>query len=221
MPWRPGARLTPGGNVRPLGWRLSDPQRRDGPGDDIMKMPFQGGCGRTANRRAGFTMVELLVVIGIIAILAALVFPMLQKARSAADVKRAEVEINAFHSAIEAYFREYSKWPPGEGKIHTRMVQCLMGVPSPVTDNPRKRLFLSLSVLSTNSAGYVVDPWGTPYEVGLDSDFSESMSNGSMGSLKPYYPSGLPGRKNAIWSLGPNAKADDPAGTDYDDITTW
>lgn len=176
---------------------------------------------RGRRRGGGFTMVELLVVIGIIAILAALVFPMLQKARAAADVKRAEVEVHAFHSAIEAYFREYSKWPPGEGKIAFRLVQCLMGVPSPVTDNPRKRIFLSLSAISTNSAGNFVDPWGTQYEVGLDSDMSEGMGNGSMGSLKPYYANGLPGRKIAVWSLGPNGQADDPASPDYDDITSW
>ena len=174
-------------------------------------------------------MIELLVVIGIIGILAALIFPMLQKAQRAAQYHRAEVEVNALYAALKAYMTEYSKWPltnaeeqANKARVTPSILRILTGVPndSELKYNPRRRIFLSLNAVSTNSDGLLVDPWGTPYEFGCDSDMSGSMGSGSMGSLGSYY-SGLPGHICAAWSLGPNCKGDAPKSTDFDDILSW
>jgi prepilin-type N-terminal cleavage/methylation domain-containing protein len=59
----------------------------------------------------GFTLVELLVVISIIAILAALLLPAISRAKVQAQKKKAQMEIGQIANAIHTYESEYSKFP--------------------------------------------------------------------------------------------------------------
>ena len=61
--------------------------------------------------RRAFTIVELLIVIAIIAILAALLLPVLAGARVAAQKKQAALEISQIVSAIQQYDSAYSRFP--------------------------------------------------------------------------------------------------------------
>ena len=61
---------------------------------------------------------------------------------------------------MQAYQAEFDKYPSGS---LAEIVQALVG------NNPRKRVFL-LTGRSTNSAGQFVDPWGTPYEITVESN---------------------------------------------------
>jgi prepilin-type N-terminal cleavage/methylation domain-containing protein len=60
----------------------------------------------------GFTLVEMLVVIGIIAVLAALLLPAVMMAVNAARRARMALEINQLASAIERYKEETGDYPP-------------------------------------------------------------------------------------------------------------
>jgi len=69
------------------------------------------------HRRSGFTLVELLAVIMIIALLAALVTPAVMRARNSARNAAIKAEIDMLHMAIMNYKNEYGSFPP-----------CLSGV---------------------------------------------------------------------------------------------
>jgi prepilin-type N-terminal cleavage/methylation domain-containing protein len=59
-----------------------------------------------------FTLVELLVVIGIIAVLAALVTPAVMRAQASARNAAIKAEIDMLHMAIMNYKNEYGSFPP-------------------------------------------------------------------------------------------------------------
>jgi prepilin-type N-terminal cleavage/methylation domain-containing protein len=66
---------------------------------------------RSSRFRAGFTIVELLTVISIIAILAAMLLPVLAAAKKHAQKVQAQTEIQGIVTAIEAYDSAYGRFP--------------------------------------------------------------------------------------------------------------
>jgi prepilin-type N-terminal cleavage/methylation domain-containing protein len=60
---------------------------------------------------AAFTLIELLAVVAVIGILAALLFPGLTAARVAANKARTRVQFNEWASALEGFRREYGYYP--------------------------------------------------------------------------------------------------------------
>ena len=83
---------------------MSADRRRDlGP-------PGRPAAGHAA--RAGFTLVEMLVVIAIIAMLTALVTPAVMNARRRAQIASIKLEIDMLHKAIVNYKNEYGTFPP-------------------------------------------------------------------------------------------------------------
>ena len=62
-----------------------------------------------------FTLIELLAVIGIIGILAALLFPAIKLALQKAEIAQAQNDIKNIESAVKSFYVEYGKWPNGNG----------------------------------------------------------------------------------------------------------
>jgi len=72
------------------------------------------GCGGTRHgTRRAFTLVELLVVIGIIAILIAMLMPALNKAREAAKSTACKSNLRQWHMALMLYVNDNRQWVPG------------------------------------------------------------------------------------------------------------
>src|ERR1019366_2159563 len=69
------------------------------------------GCKSAPRASRGFTLVELLVVISIIAILAAMLLPVIGRVKVKAQVKKAQIETASIANAIHTYEADYSKFP--------------------------------------------------------------------------------------------------------------
>ena len=63
------------------------------------------------SRSNGFTLLELLTVIAIIAVLAGLLFPTIKNALLRAEVAKAQQAVNGLATAFKAYSTEYGKYP--------------------------------------------------------------------------------------------------------------
>lgn len=80
-----------------------------------MEWTTEGRAGRSRPkepRRQAFTLVEMLVVIGIIAVLAALLLPAVMRAMNSARNTAIALEVNQLASAIEAYKQDKGDYPP-------------------------------------------------------------------------------------------------------------
>lgn len=109
-------------------------------------------AARKARRRAaqaGFTLVEVLVVISIIGLIMGLVGPRVLNYLSDAKVKAAKIQIESFSSALDLYFLDVGRYPSS-----TEGLGALMQRPSSAAawNGPYLK-----------GAAVPRDPWGAPY----------------------------------------------------------
>lgn len=76
------------------------------------RLRVMGSHTTTLPQRSGFTLVELLVVITIIGVLAALITPAVFQARRTAQISAIKAEIDLLHMAMMHYKNEYGSFPP-------------------------------------------------------------------------------------------------------------
>ncbi|MDF1851467.1 MAG: prepilin-type N-terminal cleavage/methylation domain-containing protein [Verrucomicrobiales bacterium] len=190
--------------------------------------------------KTGFSLLELLVVIGIIGLLAGVVYPATMKVLSKAKERRATHMAMALHNAIDAYVTEYRKLPLRPGEMQQKDVEmesgpelmdALTAAPSETNEsglNPRSITFFVGRTarpmgqgryangvrIDENGSCTLFDEWGERFRVRLDSD-----SNGRV--QKPAWDKRDNGseilQSILTWSPGPDK---DPA-TGADNIKTW
>jgi prepilin-type N-terminal cleavage/methylation domain-containing protein len=142
---------------------------------------------RTGGLPAAFTLLEVMLVIGIIAILAGLLFPVILGASKKAKEKQALAETRTILAAIKSYRQEYGKWPAQVQAAqdttyitnNNLVIQPLLGSNNlAVNDNPKNKIFLNLQVNTNNPdyAGNYLDPWGIPYVICMDENGDNNLS---------------------------------------------
>ncbi len=155
------------------------------------------------SRPPGFTLVELLTVIAIIAILMGLLFPAMGIVREQAKKAEAKTACTAIVAAVKAYNTEYGKYPTvgatgtaadvwfgetsaGAPKDNSTLFAALRPKgPPPTPDyNPRRIVFFEgkdASNPTTPKGGFApsgafYDPWGSQYNVIMDADYDNVIS---------------------------------------------
>ncbi len=187
-------------------------------------------------RRPGYTLVELLVVIGLIAVLASLAFTVTRAVMVNAYKMQTKVMLADIENAVNSYFTDYHRLPlAGAGEEPVRMnqgndlVAILIGeVAGPGTANPAGRPFLTPRPARNGRNGLIetsgappslVDRWGNPFFIALDMDHDASVPNPDRvnedGAIAGDAPPRLRQRV-AVFSAGPDGKK-----ATRDDIVSW
>lgn len=174
-------------------------------------------------KRAGFTLLELLVVILIIAILATLLFPAVRIAQEMARKTKARGECKALATALELYFDEYRRWPPqtlttvpdpeaNPVLVNGDLAKMLQGDATPASPalaaNPKKQAFMTFQRFADAACTQPVNPWwtdGAPttnnwYYYKVDKNFDNVIS---VGASPP--PTVVLKRRVLVWTRNPNA----------------
>jgi general secretion pathway protein G len=101
---------------------------------------------RAKRRNAGFTLVELMVVIAIIGILAALVVPSFMRNLDEGKVTAAKAQIKLFETTLMQYKIKLGKYPSTAEGLNA------------LINNSTGQSFLQ------NASSIPMDPWGRPYQ---------------------------------------------------------
>jgi prepilin-type N-terminal cleavage/methylation domain-containing protein len=124
--------------------------------------------------RRTFTLIELLTVIAVIAILAGLLLPAVQKAKEKAKRTRAHSEIKALEVAIKQYESTYGYLPKTAAEATDAVVTSYTTLLTILGDggNARGIIFLQLKEGDTFN-----DPWNNAYQVAMDFGYDGEVDN--------------------------------------------
>ncbi|MBN2292894.1 MAG: type II secretion system major pseudopilin GspG [Pirellulales bacterium] len=147
---------------------------------------------RKPNRRsAGFTLVEVLVVMAILVLLAGLVAPRILGSKKKANIQTATTQIGSFKSALDRYALDMDTFPTTEQGLQALITEPEADEESAGGGKSRwDGSYLNSDVLPT-------DPWGNAYQY-------------------VYPPTHGKGDSPEIWSFGPDGEDDTE-----DDIVSW
>lgn len=160
--------------------------------------------------RRAFSLTELLVVLAIIAVLAAMIFPAMGIIRRKATESRCRALLAKVSTAIEAYQQDRKQLPVWQGSWvsggwawveanNTMLYTELHSTDPDVRTNPRKGYLIGELRPAELSGRSIVDPWGKPLIY-----YAQPWAGTSAGA-KPFT-----GNQTAfeLWSAGPDMAFD-------------
>jgi prepilin-type N-terminal cleavage/methylation domain-containing protein len=161
-----------------------------------ISLSFQVSALRPPRKASGFTLIELLVVIAIIAILAGLAFPAVQGALGSGRKAQARNDVAQLTAAIKAFQLEYGRLPvapTGTGDLTNAPNASVISALTSSNDlNPRGITFIEVNAYrkgkgGTNSSGAFLDPWGTEYQISLDTSYDNRIGPINLGAGNQTY----------------------------------
>lgn len=131
---------------------------------------------KTRNQARGFTLIEILAVIAIIAIVVSILIPVAGGAKKTAQKRRAQTEMQSIKMAAMQFYEEhrYMPWPDkvkvGDDKWATDSIAQGSVMDLLTGNNPLKKTYLQIPEKSrpADKSMVFVDPWGQPYQIGMD-----------------------------------------------------
>lgn len=159
-----------------------------------------------------FTLIELLIVVAIIAILAAIAVPNFLEAQTRAKIARVRADIRTIATGLESYFVDHNKYPPTPFTVNTAVTAgatsgagVLRVTPSRIT-TPISYLstadFLDPFILTGLDDFQAFDPNGTPampliFEYAQDPTFVDPAPLSPTAGRRYYYQANFDGRRGA------------------------
>jgi general secretion pathway protein G len=133
--------------------------------------PYPGPALRSrARKNAGYTLLELLVVMGILAVLTAIATPQLMGYFGKAKTQSVQLQIENIGTALELYYMENGAYPSASAGL-----KSLVEAPpeAPRWNGPYIK-----------KAKNLLDPWGRPYQYAVSDGQYEVYSLGPTGKAK-------------------------------------
>jgi prepilin-type N-terminal cleavage/methylation domain-containing protein len=118
-------------------------------------------------RTRAFTIVELLVVIGVIAILGALLYPAIKAQKESARIEEMRAQLEIFRAAIDMYQGHFADFPPSLGTGDNAGIEVMLAcLRTTQGDGPfilERRISTWLADTDGDGKQELVDPWGNPW----------------------------------------------------------
>ena len=150
---------------------------------------------RNIHDTRGFTLVEVLVVIAIIAVLAGIMVPVVARAKVKSKVAVSRIQMSELSAAIKSYKNDYERFPIptsslenswgdvtfssdfGSGYENSKLIEILINPEH--QRNPKKNTYLRLDEsgeykdakqAGLSLDGFYLDPFGNEYVITMDKD---------------------------------------------------
>ena len=114
-----------------------------------------------ASAISGFTLLELLAVIAIIAVLSGIVIGAGRRASESGKVARTKAELAALGAALETYTLNYGDYPRTDDEA--QLLRALLGRRGPASDAAIGGRAVLETARFTITGGQLLDPWERPY----------------------------------------------------------